>query len=284
MKRGKKKMIFRIIAGIILILAITAAICLYHFIGVSKCVGEKKYQYEMQEIHVTYDDIDLYGKALIPESDTEETFPTVIFAHGAESNYKSDMATLKSLAKSGVACYTFDFYGWTDRSTGPKGTHWFKDVPRGVDDSYEQKVLQQVEDLNAVIEKVKTFSFVDKEQLYLLGSSMGGATVAATSVEHSEDISGIILQYPAINLVPGAMKDGDTYSVNRYEKPVLLLQGTKDKIVPQSMSDALAEYYNKEDSNHCKYVIYEGQPHVFDGKYKVIAAEEIYQFIRATSK
>lgn len=57
------------------------------------------------------------GEPLIPISDSEQKFKTVIYAHGAESNYKSNITTLKSLAKSGIACYTFDFYGWTSKST-----------------------------------------------------------------------------------------------------------------------------------------------------------------------
>ena len=273
-------MIIKIIGGVMLILALTAAICLYHYIGISKCVGEKSYNYQKKELHVKYDDIDLYGVALIPESRTQTTFPTVIFAHGAESDYKADMTTLKSLAKSGIACYTFDFYGWTKRSTGPKGVRWFHDVPRGVDNSYEQKVLQQTEDLNAVIEQVKKMDFVDTENIYLLGSSMGGATVASASVTHSKDIKGIVLQYPAINLVPDAMSEDAEHDVRKYENKVLLLQGTKDVIVPQKMSDKLAAYYNAYDTEKCNYIVYEGQPHVFTGKYKVIAAEEIYRFIR----
>ena len=273
-------MIIKIMGGVMLILALTTAICLYHYIGISKCVGEKSYNYQKKELHVKYDDIDLYGVALIPESRTQTTFPTVIFAHGAESDYKADMTTLKSLAKSGIACYTFDFYGWTRRSTGPKGVRWFHDVPRGVDNSYEQKVLQQTEDLNAVIEQVKKMDFVDTENIYLLGSSMGGATVASASVTHSKDIKGIVLQYPAINLVPDAMSGDAEHDVRKYENKVLLLQGTKDVIVPQKMSDKLAAYYNAYDTEKCNYIVYEGQPHVFTGKYKVIAAEEIYRFIR----
>ena len=273
-------MIIKIMGGVMLILALTAAICLYHYIGISKCVGEKSYNYQKKELHVKYDDIDLYGVALIPESRTQTTFPTVIFAHGAESDYKADMTTLKSLAKSGIACYTFDFYGWTKRSSGPKGVRWFHDVPRGVDNSYEQKVLQQTEDLNAVIEQVKKMDFVDTENIYLLGSSMGGATVASASVTHSKDIKGIVLQYPAINLVPDAMLEDAEHDVRKYENKVLLLQGTKDVIVPQKMSDKLAAYYNAYDTEKCNYIVYEGQPHVFTGKYKVIAAEEIYRFIR----
>ena len=154
-------------------------------------------------------------------------------------------------------------------------------MPRGVDDSYEKKVLQQTEDLNAVIEQVKKMDFVDTENIYLLGSSMGGATVASASVTHSEDIKGIILQYPAINLVPEAMIEGAEHDVRNYEKKVLLLQGTKDVIVPLEMSDELAAYYNEKEKDKCTYIVYEGQPHVFTGKYKVIAAEEIYHFIRS---
>ena len=278
--RGKKGMVIKVIVGMVILLAVIAGICLYHYIGISKCVGEQSYNYQKKELHVKYDDIDLYGVALIPESTTQTTFTTVIFAHGAESDYKADMTTLKSLAKSGIACYTFDFYGWTKRSTGPKGVRWFHDVPRGVDDSYEQKVLQQTEDLNAVIGQVKKMDFVDTENIYLLGSSMGGATVASASVTHSADIKGIILQYPAINLVPEAMVEGAENDVRNYENKVLLLQGTKDVIVPLEMSDELEAYYNEYDPEKCSYVVYEGQPHVFTGKYKVIAAEEIYHFIK----
>ena len=39
--------------------------------------------------------------------------------------------------------------------------------------AYMKKVLLQVEDLNAVIEKIKSEDFVDKDNIYLLGSSMG---------------------------------------------------------------------------------------------------------------
>lgn len=262
-----------------LIVAIVAVICVSHFVGFSECVGSKKYDYTTQEIHVEHDGINLYGKALVPKGEKGEKYPTVIYAHGAESDYKADYTTLKSLAKSGIACYTFDFYGWTSRSTGPKGTKWFKGAPRGVDDAYEKQVLEQVKDLNAVIEKVKTFDFVDTDNIFLLGSSMGGATVATAAVTHSEDIRAIILQYPAINLNPDAEVDGAAYDVNKYTHNVLLLQGTTDKIVPLSMSENLYAHYNKY-TKHCVMRVYEGEPHVFTGKYKVIAARAIYEFIQ----
>ena len=271
--------IFGSVGAFALIVAIVAVCCVSHFVGFPECVGSKKYDYTTQEIHVEHDGINLYGKALVPKGEKGEKYPTVIYAHGAESDYKADYTTLKSLAKSGIACYTFDFYGWTSRSTGPKGTKWFKGAPRGVDDAYEKQVLEQVKDLNAVIEKVKTFDFVDTDNIFLLGSSMGGATVATGAVTHSDDIRAIILQYPAINLNPDAEVDGAAYDVNKYTRNVLLLQGTTDKIVPLSMSENLYAYYNKY-AKHCVMRVYEGQPHVFTGKYKVIAARAVYEFVQ----
>ncbi len=265
---------------LLIILILVTGICLYHFVGIPMCVGEKEYDYKTEKIRVDYDGISLYGEALIPISDDDaETFKTIIYAHGADSNYKADMTTLKSLAKSGIACYTFDFYGWTKRSTGPKGTNWFKGTPKSDNDAYVNKVLLQVEDLNAVIDKVKTLDFVDQNNLYLMGSSMGGVTVATCAVSHTSDIKGIILQYPAIFLNEEAYKDGAHYNVNNYKNPVLLLQGNSDKIVDEKYSHELCDYYNREDDNRCKLLIYDGQPHVFTGKYKVIAAKDIYNFI-----
>lgn len=279
MKNTKMKTVLFIMICIILILTIVAGICLYHFIGIPRCVGDKKYSYKTEKISVEYNGINLFGEALIPIGDSGQKFKTVIYAHGANSNYKSDMTTLKSLAKSGVACYTFDFYGWTSKSTGPKGAKWFKGTPMEDNDAYVNKVLLQVEDLNAVIKKVKTFDFADKDNIYLLGSSMGGVTVATCAATHSGDIKGIILQYPAIFLNEQAYESGAEYNVNNYKNPVLILQGNNDKIVPDRYSTELCNYYNSENKEHCKMIMYDGQPHVFTGKYKVIAAKDIFNFI-----
>lgn len=62
-------------------------------------------------------------------------------------------------------------------------------------------MLEQAKDLNAVIEKVKTFEFVDTDNIFLLGSSMGGATVATSAVTHSNDIRGIVYNIPQLILI-----------------------------------------------------------------------------------
>lgn len=47
-------------------------------------------------------------------------------------------------------------------------------------------------------------------------------------------------------------------------------------------SDLTAQYNTLRD-DHAELVIYEGQPHVFTGKYKVLAAKEIYRFLEETA-
>lgn len=267
--------------SIVLVVAIVAVCCIQYYIGFPKCVGDKKYSYEEKEVHVEYDDINLYGKTLIPKK--EGKCPLVIYVHGAESHYDADYTTLKSLAMSGIATYAFDFYGWSKKSTGPKQGDFFKETPRGVDDSYEKQVLNQVVQLNNVIEKCKSFTFIDLNNIFLLGSSMGGATVATCAVTHSEDIRAIVLQYPAINLNPEALIDNALLDANKYKNNILMLTGSKDKITPLPLVSGLYEHYNKFQK-HATRKVYEGQPHVFNGKYKVIAAQDIYDFILQEKK
>lgn len=157
----------------------------------------------------------------------------------------------------------------------------FKGTDMSDNGAYMKKVLLRVEDLNAVIEKIKSEDFVDKDNIYLLGSSMGGVTVATCAVTHTDDIKGIILQYPAIFLNEQAYEIGAEYNVNGYKNPVLLLQGDSDKVVPDKYSIELCDYYNSIDKNHYRMIIYNGQPHVFTGKYKVIAAKDTYEFINS---
>ena len=97
-----------------------------HYVGFPDPAVFKKAGYRTKTLCLEYNGISLYGKAFLTDGDGP--FPTVLYAHGAESDYKADMTTLKSLAMSGVACYTFDFYGWTSRSTMLQGVHRFHDM------------------------------------------------------------------------------------------------------------------------------------------------------------
>ena len=77
---------FGSIGAFLVVVAVIAVICIWHFVGIPECVGSKKYDYTTQEIHVEHDGINLYGKALVPKCESDVKYPTVIYAHGAESD------------------------------------------------------------------------------------------------------------------------------------------------------------------------------------------------------
>ena len=44
---------------------------------------------------------------------------------------------------SGIGAYTFDFYGWSNWTKGPKSGYWFKKSEKG-DNAYENQVLDKL--------------------------------------------------------------------------------------------------------------------------------------------
>lgn len=267
-------------AVLLLLLGILIAfLCLYRFVGFARCVGDRKYGYMTQEIHVKHDDVDLFGVAFIPEDENRNIFPTLIYSHGAGQDYKEDITTLKSLAMSGIACYSFDYYGWSKRSTGEKGAGYFSSTPMKETEKYKTQVKSQVIDLASVIKEVSGFDFVDKENLYLLGSSMGGVTAAVTAGKYPSYLKGLILEYPAMFLSDGAMVKGSDDDASRYKGDVIIQLGKKDTMVSITYSEKLCDYYNEENV-HATLKEYDGQGHGFSGKYKVISAFVIYDFMK----
>lgn len=275
----------KIVIAVIVVLSVciaTAAIAVplyWHFASTPKCVGEKEYSYTTTEMHVEHDGINLYGNILVPNGESGQKYPAVIYAHGAGSNWEYEISTLQCLAMSGIVCYAFDFYGWSDKCTGPKNGDWFRGTSFADVAAYQQQVLEQVKDLNAAIEHIKSLEYVDANNVFLLGSSMGGATAATCAITHNADVRGIILQFPATFFMTEPTVDGSAYDVNRYTGKVLVLQGAKDDLVTLSMAQELATHYNKY-VEHCRLVVYKNQQHVFDGKYRIVAARDAYKFIK----
>ncbi|MGM9749119.1 MAG: alpha/beta hydrolase, partial [Candidatus Cryptobacteroides sp.] len=128
--------------------------------------------------------------------------------------------------------------------------------------SDDMSLLTEIADLEAVLETVSRRQYVNNSEIYLLGSSLGGVVSALVAENHKDDISGLILFYPAFNIpelvnsfssfLPGmgssafidSVKGLDLYSmIGGFNRPVLILQGSKDFIVPVSSSQKAAEIY-----------------------------------------
>jgi dipeptidyl aminopeptidase/acylaminoacyl peptidase len=203
------------------------------------------------------------------------------------------------LANLGWAAFTFDFCGGGLKSSSDG-------------EQVEMSVLTEVEDLMSVIKYVKQRKDVDTERISLMGCSQGGVVCALTAAKLKSDIERLVLFYPAFcipddarrgqmmfakfdpaNIPPVVsrypMKLGDVYvkavinmdiyeEIRGYEGPVLLVHGTKDKIVNISYARKAHEVYKQ-----CEYLEVEGAGHKFSKEHDQIAMDTLKKFMASNA-
>lgn len=205
----------------------------------------------------------------------------VILSHGFMANEKMCRRYAEVLADLGFIAVTFDFCGGGLRSASDGK-------------SEDMTVFTEMEDLRAVFEGVRE-QFLPSG-ISLLGCSQGGFVSGMLAKElGKEEVERLILFYPAVCIPDDArkgkmmfysfdpdnipdvlgkrpMKLGGDYArsvidldpfeaMKGYEGPVLLLHGTKDRIVNISYAEKLKEIYKD-----CCCEEIEGAGHMFKGK------------------
>lgn len=128
----------------------------------------------------------IYGM-LYADPSSSHPHPTVILAHSASLTHEAMAGYALRLARKGMAAYCFDFCGGSKDSKSD-----------GATDS--MTVFTEVEDLRAVVKAIRQQAFVDKDHVYLLGSSQGGLVSALTAEEMPDELAGMVLFYPAFNI------------------------------------------------------------------------------------
>lgn len=218
----------------------------------------RTYEYETQEFYAQRDENRIYGMLYIPK-EAGEKMPAVIFSHGFGGNHQVGAQYARVLAEKGYVVYCFDFCGGSPDSRSDGST-------------LEMSVFTEQADLEAVIRMMQEQSFVDSNNIFLMGTSMGGAVSAITAAAHGEEIRGAILLYPAFVMVDDVKErferaedipdsfyhmwmtvgrvfaedllDYDIYeAIAAYDKDVLLIHGVADGIVPLSYSERAVEVY-----------------------------------------
>lgn len=185
--------------------------------------------------------------------------PAVIISHGY-NGHASDHAYLgEYLAAEGIGAVALNFCGG--------GTRDKSGFPTTQMTLYTEK-----QDLLAVLDEVRYLTWVDKERIYLFGSSQGGMVSAMTARERRAQIRGMILKYPAFCIAPDWIRQfphsedipeeipfwdltlGRAYVETLYDlkweeqaegfdKPVLIVHGDADETVPVSYSEQAARLY-----------------------------------------
>lgn len=216
------------------------------------------YEYKTQEWYVQRDGNRIYGVLYLPQN-AQDKLPAVIFSHGFGGNYQVGAQYAQALAERGYVVYCFDFCGGSPGSRSDGST-------------LEMSIFTEQADLEAVIDGIRELEYVDDENLFLMGSSQGGAVSAITAAAHPDEIRGMVLLYPAFVLVDRAnelfqsaeeipdtyyfmwmnvgrayfepLLDYDIYeTIAPYEADVLLIHGDADGIVPLSYSERALEVY-----------------------------------------
>ncbi len=237
------------------------------------------------------DDLIIRGRIFRCSDDIQ---PAFILCHGfmADSSMCAGYAEL--LAENGYTAFTFDFCGGSLRGkSGGKTT--------------DMSVLTEMEDLRSVIRYVQNLPYIQKDRISLLGCSQGGFVSALTAARMPEQISSLILLYPAFCIpddarrghmmfsrfdpgnIPekmwcGPMRLGARYvkdvidmdpfeKIRGYDGPVLYLQGTRDQIVDVRYARRAVNEYPD-----CEYHEIEGAGHMFRGRYNDLAKQYIHDF------
>lgn len=216
--------------------------------------------------------------------------PTVIFSHGFGGNYQVGTQYAEAFAGRGYVVYCFDFCGGSPESRSDGST-------------LEMSIFTEKEDLEAVICMMQEQPFVDSDNIFLMGTSQGGAVSAITAAAHKDEIKGAILLYPAFCLVDMTkerfdsvedipdtyfslwMTVGRTYAENLldydiyeaaagYDRDVLLIHGDADSIVPLSYSERAVEVYDS-----ARLEVLPGAGHGFSGEDARQAIDWILEYL-----
>jgi len=212
----------------------------------------------MKKIDVTRDGKRVYTELYVPEGDSG-AYPVIILSHGFTAYGGSQAHLAKPLNDAGIALCLFDFCGggFESRSEGS---------------SREMSVLTEVEDLRVVYNAVVGEEGIDPDKVFLMGNSQGGFVSSLLAAQLEENLRGLILNFPAFVIpedtrkrypdreaIPeestvfdfplGAVYHRDAWGIDvygeigKFRKPVLLVHGDQDDIVPIGFSERAVETY-----------------------------------------
>ncbi|GJN93665.1 hypothetical protein Rhopal_006722-T1 [Rhodotorula paludigena] len=133
-----------------------------------------------------------------------------------------------------------------------------------------------VKDTIACVEHLVKEGKVDKDKVAITGGSAGGFTVLAsltdskvfTAGTSSYGISDMKLLADDTHKLTGARPPADRsplYKASQITAPLLLLQGTEDRVVPPSQAEAMLDEIRK-NGGVAEMLLFEGEGHGFRGK------------------
>ena len=253
------------------------------------------------------DNLTIRGTEYRPEGDC---LPIAVVSHGFMAFQDTVRQYAKAMAEMGYVSYCFDFCGGC--------------VIKGKSDgsTTEMSVLTEVKDLEAVIHYAQSMEYSNAGKIVLMGCSQGGFVSAIAASKLNGSISKLVLFYPALCIpddaragkmmfakfdpdnIPdilhcGPMKLGKCYvkdvigidpyqEIQDFSGDVLIVHGTKDKIVDMEYSKRAYELYlenkgKKDEPRVVSFFPIDGGRHGFSKRHDRVAIEHLKQFLTAGS-
>ena len=188
----------------------------------------------------------IYGVLCKPRNDGGKQ-PVAIVSHGFNGTHHYGRSYFETLNALGYQVYVFDFPCGSVNS-------------RSDNDTMNMSVLDEKEDLKAIVSHFRRQPDVDPDGIVLIGESQGGFVTALASADIPRQVKAVVLVYPALCIpdnwrerYPGKsdipdttylwgvpmgrrffleVRDIDVFrAIKKYRGPVLIVQGDKDPVV-----------------------------------------------------
>lgn len=249
------------------------------------------------------DDLTIRGAQYFPLHFTKDAkYPAVIVSHGFTGNYISVAEYCEEFAKMGYVSFCFSFCGG--------GMHGEDERYKSDGESTDMSTQSEMEDLITVKNYVKEQSYINTDELILVGISQGGFVSGLAAAKCKDEISKLIMIYPALCIPDHARRGclgGSSYDPHHvpdtldcgctllgkgfheiaagmdpflelapYSGNVLLLQGLEDKIVNYSYAIRARESYAP---GQCRLQLIRDLDHGFNAQQFESAFASIRQFL-----
>ena len=248
------------------------------------------HDYQEREVTFTREGKKIYGKLFMPDVDGKP--PLVIICHGFAGNHEGVLDYAAVFAREGIAAYAFDFIGG-----GP-------DIKSdGI--MLDMTVLTEARDLDVIIDGFIAAGEIDPNNIFLMGESQGGFVSTYVAASRPSDIRALVAFFPAyviqddskarieefgtelpsINVMGMQISvlyglDATSFDIyekmKAYDRKVLILHGTVDRIVPLSYSERAAKTFPS-----ARLITFEGADHGFGGADREKATRLALDFVRS---
>ena len=253
-----------------------------------------KNNYKITSLKLNDGQNEIYNNLYIPSN--YKKGPIVIYSHELANTHEIAIPYAEFLANNNIASLIFDYPGGSNESKSSGST-------------LDMTISGQVKTLSYIIDEVKKLEYIDKDNIFVIGASQGGLVSSLVAAKKEKDIRSLVLMYPGFNIYDGFHETfnsleevPDTFSfkgwielskkyvediwyhdpyeiINKYKRPVLLLHGNEDKLVPLKYSIRALETYENAD-----LIILQASHHIFVHESINKACRYIIDFINQNKK